>query len=138
MLCVKELLSFDKFNSFDVSKRRLRATNLKSAETLHLIFLCYFGDTIKCAESADCKMVARNRPLFASNKKHWFLLKFQINLPGIDNAKTLFSKLQSTIEIIGNDWLTQFSFHQCLKTIKIMLLITNLESRWVKHYTSRF
>ena len=50
--------------SFEDAKGRLRATTLKSAKTVYLILLCYLGDAIKCAVSADFKMVARNRPLF--------------------------------------------------------------------------
>ena len=34
-----------------------------SAETVHLILLCYLDDAIRCAVSADLKMVARNRTL---------------------------------------------------------------------------
>ena len=39
------------------------ATILKSAVTVHLILLCYLGDAIRFAVSADLIMVARNRPL---------------------------------------------------------------------------
>ena len=46
-----------------VLKGRLRAIIFKSAETVHLILMCYLGDAIRCAVSADLKMVARNRPL---------------------------------------------------------------------------
>ena len=35
----------------------------KSAETVHLILLCYLADAIRCAASADFKMGARNHPL---------------------------------------------------------------------------
>ena len=48
----------------DFSKGRLRAAIFESAETLHLILLCYLGDAIRSAVSADSKMVARNRPLW--------------------------------------------------------------------------
>ena len=36
-------------------------------DTVHIILLCYLGDDIRCAVSADLKMVARNRPLILSN-----------------------------------------------------------------------
>ena len=49
------------YNAF--VKGRLRATIFESAETAHLILLCYFGDAIGWAMSAEKKMVARNRPL---------------------------------------------------------------------------
>ena len=39
-------------------KGRLRATIFKSAETAHLVLLCYFGDAIGWAVSAEKKMVA--------------------------------------------------------------------------------
>ena len=41
----------------------MRETIFKSAETVHLILLCYLGDAIRCAVSVDLKMVARNYPL---------------------------------------------------------------------------
>ena len=44
-------------------KGPLWATIFKSADTVHLILLCFLGDAIRCAMSADLKMVARNRPL---------------------------------------------------------------------------
>ena len=37
-------------------KGQLRATILKSAEIVNLIFLCYFDDAIRCAVSADLKI----------------------------------------------------------------------------------
>ena len=47
-----------------IFKGRLRATIFKSAEAVHLILLCHLGDAIRCAVSADLKIVTRNRPLF--------------------------------------------------------------------------
>ena len=47
----------------DLVKGQLRATILKSAEIVHLILLCYLGDAIGCAASADSKIVAFNRLL---------------------------------------------------------------------------
>ena len=44
-------------------KEQLRATIVKSAETVHLILLCYLCDTIRCAVSDDLKMVVRSRHL---------------------------------------------------------------------------
>ena len=38
----------------------LRAAILKSAETIHRVLLCYLGDAVRCAVSADLKIVARN------------------------------------------------------------------------------
>ena len=52
-----------KYTEFHGTKRGLRATMLKSAETVHLILLCNLDDAIRCAVSADSKMVARNHPL---------------------------------------------------------------------------
>ena len=49
------------------SKGRLRATIFKSAEAVHLILLCYLGDAIRWAVTADFKMVARSRPLIRPN-----------------------------------------------------------------------
>ena len=43
-------------------KGRLLATIFESAETVHLILLCYFGDSLRWAVSAEKKMVARNHP----------------------------------------------------------------------------
>ena len=45
----------------DCSKGRLRATIFESDETEHLILLCYFGKAVRCAVSAENKMVARKR-----------------------------------------------------------------------------
>jgi len=45
-----------------LKQQRLRAAIFKSADTAHLILLCYLGDAIRCAVSVDLKMVARNRP----------------------------------------------------------------------------
>ena len=55
----------------------VRVTIFKSAETVRLILLCYLGDAIKYTESADLKMVARNRPLVAMIflEKSYFNLK---------------------------------------------------------------
>ena len=50
-------------------KGRLRGTIFKSAETVHLIMLCYQGDAIRCALSADLKMVARNHLLSSFHLK---------------------------------------------------------------------
>ena len=50
-------------------KGRLRGTIYKSAETVHLIMLCYQGDAIRCALSADLKMVARNHLLSSFHLK---------------------------------------------------------------------
>ena len=58
----KDFVTEDEINSvFDdiKSKGQLRATILKSAETVFFIFFCYIGDAIRCALSADLKMVAR-------------------------------------------------------------------------------
>ena len=44
-------------------KGRLRATIFKLDETVHLILLCYFGNSTRCAMSAENKMVTHNRPL---------------------------------------------------------------------------
>ena len=44
-------------------KGRYRATIFESAETVHLILLCYFGVAIRKFVPAKIKMVARNRPL---------------------------------------------------------------------------
>ena len=43
-------------------KGRLRATIFESAETVHLIMLCYFGDAIRWTVSAEKKMSVHNRP----------------------------------------------------------------------------
>ena len=48
------------------TKGGLRATILKSAETVHLMLLCYLGDAIRCDVSADFKMVARNPPCYGN------------------------------------------------------------------------
>ena len=45
------------------SKGRLRMTIFKSAETAHLILVCYIADAIRCTVSADLKMAAGNRSL---------------------------------------------------------------------------
>ena len=50
-------------NMSDKNKRRLRATIFKSAETVHLKLSHYLGDAIRCAVSADLKMIARNHSL---------------------------------------------------------------------------
>ena len=49
--------------NYRYGKGWLWAAIFKSAETIHLILLCYLGDAIRCAVSADLKMVARNPPL---------------------------------------------------------------------------
>ena len=36
-----------------------------SAETVNLVLLCFFVDAVRCAVSADVKMVARKRPPLA-------------------------------------------------------------------------
>ena len=52
------------------NKGRLRASIFELAETVHLIWLCYSGDTIRCDVSAANKMVARNRPLALEANKN--------------------------------------------------------------------
>ena len=42
------LHSFLENRFLGLSKGRLRATLFESAETLHLVLLCYFGDDILC------------------------------------------------------------------------------------------
>ena len=61
----EKLLNWFNFNDKDIEKikGRLRTAIFKSAETEHLIFLCYLGDAIKCAVSAALKMAAHNRAL---------------------------------------------------------------------------
>ena len=45
-------------------KGRLQSTILRSDETVHVILLCYLGNsTIRCNVSPDLNMVARNPPL---------------------------------------------------------------------------
>ena len=44
-------------------KGRVGVATFESAETAHFKLLCYFGDAIKYAVSAENKMVVRNRPL---------------------------------------------------------------------------
>ena len=51
-------------------KGGLRLAIFKSAEKVHGILLCYLGDAVRCAVSADLKMVARNRPLVANEVKN--------------------------------------------------------------------
>ena len=48
------------------TKGGLWATIFKSADAVHLKLLCYLGDAIRGAVSADLKVVARNRPLHAT------------------------------------------------------------------------
>ena len=50
-----------------ISKGQSRATIFKSADTVYLKLLRNLGDAIRCAASADLKMVLRNRPLMNSN-----------------------------------------------------------------------
>ena len=47
----------------------LRATMFKLAETVHLILLCYLGEAIRYAVSAENKMIACKCPLFTGNSE---------------------------------------------------------------------
>ena len=47
-------------------KGRLRATIVKSAERVHLILLCYFSDSARCALSADD---GHNHPMVLWSKR---------------------------------------------------------------------
>ena len=48
-------------------KGQLGATIFKSADTAHLILLCYLGDAVRCVVLADSKMFARNSPFMPVN-----------------------------------------------------------------------
>ena len=50
-------------NQVVLIKGRFRTNIFKSAETVYLLFVCYLGDAIRRAMSADSKMVACYRPL---------------------------------------------------------------------------
>ena len=59
----------------------MQATIFKSAETVHLHLLTllrYFDDAIRCALSADLKMVAGNRPFLKVIEKKGELMKYKI------------------------------------------------------------
>ena len=71
---------------------RLVAAIFNSAETVHLVvLLCYLGDAIRSAVSADLKMVSHNRPLgllylvTLSSVKHmaWRFTCVQIKLSSV-------------------------------------------------------
>ena len=49
------------------SKGPLRATMFESAGMAELTLLCYFGNSVRWAVSAEIKMVAHNCPLTGSN-----------------------------------------------------------------------
>ena len=59
------------------SKGPLRATIFKSAETVHLISLCYLGDAIRYAVSADSKIVASNRPFVTGMNAVFVIRSYQ-------------------------------------------------------------
>ena len=62
------------------NKGRLRTTIFESAETVHLILLCYFGAAVRWAVSAEKKMVAHNRPLIL----HILIIHRRRKFPNID------------------------------------------------------
>ena len=59
------------------TKGQLRATIFKSPETIYLILLCYFGDAIRCALSAE-KILAIT-PLFGIKGSGDVRLKRELN-----------------------------------------------------------
>ena len=70
-------------------KGRLRAAISISAEKVHVILMCYFGEALRCAVSAENKMVARIRPLSTHRiqianlqmqniKKQYYLVDIQV------------------------------------------------------------
>ena len=64
-------------------------TVFKSAETVHLILLCYLCDAVRCDVLADLKMVARNR-LLALNDAVNFAVNFSVNF-AICSASLLYT-----------------------------------------------
>ena len=68
ILCIQKKVFFKYFNVFSIKiKGWVRATIIKSAEKVHLILVCYLADALRCAVSADLKMIANNHPLLKIN-----------------------------------------------------------------------